>query len=158
VPERHRGIDRIRCRSDRRRADCARRDRIDREPEARMHELVTGAAENLRQLHQDFVRAVAEHDAFERHVVMVGKPVPQRHAHRVGIAEHLRDRRTAQRGQHPGAGAPGILVRTKFDQLAGRTRLAQRRQIMPGIIGLQRLQRGRGTIDESAHVDSTATG
>ena len=114
-----------------------------------------GPAKHCAQLHQQFVRAVAEHQTIGCHAQMSGHRVAQRCGLRVGIAVYL-----LQGGRHRGACRRArpvrILVGAQLRQGRAET-LAQRGQVVTGIVGAQA---GNGRIGKRGRIrhHGTATG
>jgi hypothetical protein len=128
-----------------------RGDGIHSEPVLRRHDIRTGAREDLRELHQQFMRPVAEQDRSTVYAVLRRQRAFEIAAQRIGIAEAVVDR--AEHGfLGLRAGAVGILVRAEFDQEAIAETTAERHEVVPRIVGAQALDAGLGERGEEAFV------
>ena len=85
VATRHRMLARQRRRQPQFRTDRLRCQRIHRETEFRGDHLVAGPGEHLRKLHQQFMRAIAQHQVARSNAVMAGQRALQIAAKRIRI-------------------------------------------------------------------------
>jgi len=123
-----------------------RGDGIDREPVLRGHDIRPRAREDLRELHQQLVRAVAEQDRSG-----IDAMLRRQRAQRIGIAEAVVDR-----AEHGFLGlrarAVGILVRAELDEEATFESAPERDEVVPRVVGAQALDAGLGKRREETFV------
>ena len=119
-----------------------------REPELRKHDRVLRIRKTLRQQHQQFVRPVAQRDAFHVDREVLRKGSLQLHATWIGIAEGFGQRRT-HRLQRTRTGTERILVRAQFRDRDAEA-FPHRGQVVPGIVSAQ--LHGRG-VDKARSIE-----
>ena len=151
VAARHHVMVGVARRSPQRGARGLRGDGVDREPELRRHHIDARPGEHLRELHQQFVRAVAEQDRGGVDAVLRCERALEIGAERIGIAEAVVDH--AEHGfLRLRAGAVGIFVRSKLDEMRVLEPAPERDQIVAGIVGAQALDAGLGECGEEGFV------
>ncbi|WP_449448324.1 hypothetical protein [Thermomonas brevis] len=128
--------------------------RVDGEPELRRHHLVALPGEHLRELHQQFVGAVAQQQVGRTHAVLRRQRALEVAAQRVGIdvqpAQRIDDGLPRLR-----TGAVRIFVGAQLDQLRLGEAPAQRHQVVARIVGAQRADARLGERVEIGHAIAT---
>jgi hypothetical protein len=132
----HRALARVSLCQPEVRARCLRSDRVDRKSILRGDDIDVRPREHLRELHQQFVRTIAEHDVRDIDAVMACEGAPEVATERIGVAMQ-RMQSAEHRFARARTGAVGILVGTEFDEVPGGELAAQRDQVMAGIVGAQ---------------------
>jgi hypothetical protein len=120
-----------------------RRQRVHGEAELGGQHRAPRAGEHLRQHHQQFVRAIAQHDAGTVDAVPRGQRRFQVAAERIRVAVQVDE--AVERGlTRRRARSDRVLVGAQFDQPAGRPGPAQGDDVQAGVVGAQAADAGRG--------------